>query len=336
MTQRYWTFISLVCLGCLLLAACEEEFDLPNVSFEPQIIVEGYIEAYKKDCDLCIEPTTQPAYVILTKSFAINEAFGEEEFEDSFVRGAEVSIKFGQDSIFLEDICLSELDPELRTTIIQRLGLTESLLGLDFSETEYCAYIDLSFASFEFNQQYDLRIALDSQIITATTTIPTPVTLDSISFRIPPGDTEFFKGLRQMLIYVDVPDSTRHFFRYFTQQNDKPMYKGNSSLSFFKSVFDDEIIKNFTAGVPLQKGEPRDSTFNTGSNRFGNFNRNDRYLLKWCTIDETHFNFWNSTEFNALNQGLFSSYTQTQSNIQGGIGVWGGYAVSFYGGKIGK
>ena len=30
------------------------------------------------------------------------------------------------------------------------------------------------------------------------------------------------------------------------------------------------------------------------------------------------------------NQGPFASYTRLQSNIVGGLGIWGGYSVSYY------
>lgn len=327
--------ILLLFLGLL---ACEEEFVPPAVQFNNDIVVEGYIEAYNTDCENCVPPSpARPVYVILTRSLPVHEAFGEEDFEELFVRNAKVSISFGQENIPLSDICLNDLDDATRQSMVERLGLNTSdlsLLGLDFNETNFCAYIDLVPRTFEAGLQYDLSIEIDTQRITASTTIPEPIPLDSIGFRVPPGDSLFFRQLRQMLIYLDTPDSTINYFRYFTQRNDEKMYKGNFSLSGFRSVLDDEIFSNYSSGLPLQRGEPRDSSFNTGGNLFGNYRQNDDYLLKWCTIDENHFNFWNSSEFNALNQGLFSTYTQTQSNINGGIGIWGGYSVSLYAGKV--
>ena len=59
-------------------------------------------------------------------------------------------------------------------------------------------------------------------------------------------------------------------------------------------------------------------------------NVGDSVLIKWTTIDEAHFDFWNTLEFSNANQGPFSSYTRLQSNINGGLGIWGGYSVSYY------
>ncbi|MEL6924369.1 MAG: DUF4249 family protein [Bacteroidota bacterium] len=49
-----------------------------------------------------------------------------------------------------------------------------------------------------------------------------------------------------------------------------------------------------------------------------------------ANIDAAHFDFWSTLEFNAVNQGPFSAYTRIASNVEGGLGIWGGYSVSFY------
>ena len=54
-------------------------------------------------------------------------------------------------------------------------------------------------------------------------------------------------------------------------------------------------------------------------------------VIKFCTIDLPHFNFWESFEIAAFNEGNpFSAPATINSNIQGGgIGVWGGYGVTY-------
>jgi hypothetical protein len=39
---------------------------------------------------------------------------------------------------------------------------------------------------------------------------------------------------------------------------------------------------------------------------------------------------WNTLEYSNSNQGPFSGYTRLDTNINGGLGIWGGYSVSYY------
>jgi hypothetical protein len=63
---------------------------------------------------------------------------------------------------------------------------------------------------------------------------------------------------------------------------------------------------------------------------FGLYTIGDSIGIKWCNIDKDHFEFWNTLEFSNANQGPFAGYTRIDSNIEGGLGIWGGYSVSFY------
>jgi hypothetical protein len=75
---------------------------------------------------------------------------------------------------------------------------------------------------------------------------------------------------------------------------------------------------------------PRTTRADVDPDEFGLYFVGDTISIKWCTIDEAHFDFWNTLEFSSANQGPFSSYTRLESNIEGGLGIWGGYSVSYY------
>jgi hypothetical protein len=50
-------------------------------------------------------------------------------------------------------------------------------------------------------------------------------------------------------------------------------------------------------------------------------------------MDKAHYEFWNSFQDEVLNTGnpFASSVTVIKSNILGdGLGIWGGYGVSFH------
>ncbi len=333
--MRNLYFWSILLLLLLFSLACEETFNAPNV-FNETIVVEGYIEAYTQPNSFT---NRRPAYVLLTKSIPLNMDFNPKEFENLFIHDAKVSINNGRETFNLTEICLNDLSEDNRKIIIETLGLNESdysLFGINFNTTNFCAYVD-NIRNYEIGATYQLKIEVNNQTLTANTTIPQHNPLDSIAFRLPPGDSAFFSrgSLRQMIISVaDRDELSNNYYRYFTRQNNKPLYKGNASISRFRSILEDKYFGNNDGTIPLPKGEPRDSTFNTGGNNFGNYNIGDEYLVKWCTIDKAQFDYWNAVESNVLNQGLFSSYAQPPSNIKGGIGFWGGASVSFYSGTV--
>ncbi|MBK7223573.1 MAG: DUF4249 family protein [Saprospiraceae bacterium] len=47
-------------------------------------------------------------------------------------------------------------------------------------------------------------------------------------------------------------------------------------------------------------------------------------------LDKVHFDFWKTRDFAANSGGPFSSYTRIKTNINGGLGIWGGYSVQNY------
>ncbi|MEM8524294.1 MAG: DUF4249 family protein [Bacteroidota bacterium] len=345
--KLFYLFIIVTLLG-LFFSSCEEAFTPPIIpGNRPVIVVESYIEAYG-EADAPHHPTNlgiipRPAYAILTNNVPFGSSFFVNNFDTLFVRGADVKISDGTRSFPLTEVCLSQLGEIERAELVESLGLNSadfSQLGLDFNETEFCAYIDLFSNKIEMNQQYTLTIEKDDVLLTATTSTPQLYPIDTIDFRLPPGDSAFFarNKIKQMIVKVTPVDTVTSYFRYFTQRNEEAMIKGNAPLSGFRSVIRSDVFGVGEEFVALPRGQARDSTFNTGSNAFGNYRIKDNYTLKWCTLDEKHYDFWNSTEFNALNQGFFSSYTQPQFNIEGegGIGIFGGYSVGYYKGEVPK
>jgi len=62
------------------------------------------------------------------------------------------------------------------------------------------------------------------------------------------------------------------------------------------------------------------------------FEVGDTVSLKFCTIDEEQFNFWNVYQSKVIASAnpLATSNNQLQSNIHGGLGVWTGYGATYY------
>ena len=291
----------------ILFTSCEEEYIPVNSGEGPKYVVEGYIEAGD-------DPL--PAYVILTRTFDFYSEIGPEQFSNAFVHDADVRVSDGTIEIVLDEICFEDLPPDIRQEVAAQFGF-----NADSLEVNFCVYIDV------FNQlqpqvgkTYDLRIEKDGDIITATTHLPEHVPLQNIHFLPPPGQAN--DSLAQLRVTISDPPGVRNYYRYFIATN------GGAFRTFFSSVEEDLFFDGKTFEFPLYN--PRTSGSDIDSDEFGLYIVGDSITIKWCSIDEAHFDFWNTLEFSNANQGPFSSYTRLQSNINGGLGIWGGYSVSYY------
>jgi Domain of unknown function (DUF4249) len=290
---------------CLSFIACEKEF-VPEVIPSNEIVVEGFIEA----------GSNLPPYVILTKNLPFFKELKQSDLANSFVKNADITITSGSKSVKMTGICWSTLSPNDKKTVGLLIGINPDSVSASF---DFCAYLDLS-GTFtpKAGDRYDLTIKAEGKTLTATTTIPRLVPLDSSLFLQPPGN----KGdtLAQLRAWINDPKGD-DFYAYFTSINGSGYARGQNS------VVDDKFFDGQNFKFNLFKSEPRD--FKGSSESYGLFQIGDTMSIKWCTIDQDHFEFWNTLEFNANNQGPFSSYTRVKSNINGGIGIWGGMNVSF-------
>lgn len=240
--------------------------------------------------------TGLPPYVILTKSSDYYATFYLDSINNYFVHNAVVKVSDGTDTITL---------PEL---YIDTGGVTLS------------AYVGFGMIGKE-EKTYSLWIEAEGTTLTAVTTIPKATPLDSIWYEpnvIPDNDTFIRLNCR----YSDPPEPG-NYVRYFTKENSQPFYPG------LNSVFSDDVVNGTTFNFSLDKGVDRNDTTQFYDGYF-QFRKGDTVVVKWCAIDESHFNFWRTLEFELNSQGSpFASPVVIQGNINGGLGIWGGYAPSY-------
>ena len=292
----------------LTVLSCEQEFIPASVDLPQRIVVEGYIEAGA-------EP--QPPFVILTRSSPFFSEFNVEDFNDNFVSGAQVRISNGQDTVQLEEVCIDELSPLEKQIARELFGLPIDSLGFNF-----CVYIDMSFSMVgEEGKAYTLMVEAEGQEIRAVTSIPESVAIDSLRFREPPGEPN--DTLAQLLGYLQDPAGIPNFYRYQVGVNGGPVISPGASVS------DDRLFDGEEIEFPLFSPVPRGST-EIDLETFGFYTVGDTITVKWMAIDKAHFDFWNTVEFNTVNQGPFSSYTLIESNVEGGLGIWGGISATYY------
>jgi hypothetical protein len=308
MTIKYLGFAFLCIVG---LFACEKEFSPDLATTADDIVVEGYIEAVPAGRQAI------PAYVLLTKAIPFFKEITS--FSDTYVRGAEIWVSDGKDSTRLQEFCWKDLDSTTKKLAALNFGIDLDSVNANFN---FCAYIDFAQrVKPVVGKTYFLRIKTkEGTIMTAQTTIPRLVSIDTAAFIKPPG-TNKNDSMAQMRPTIRDPKGP-DFYRYFTAVN------GSSYLVRRNSVVDDGFFDGQKTTFNLLNTQPRPK--NDPPENFGLFRRGDTVSIKYCTIDKAHFDFWSTLEFNSNNGGPFASYTKVKHNIVGGLGIWGGYAVSYY------
>ena len=298
--------VSIFC--CLLfLVSCETEYTPVNDGEGPKYVVEGFIEAGERPF---------PPYVLLTRTLDFYGEIGPDEFTNSFVHDADVRVSDGSIEVQLFEVCLNDLDSATRVAVAAQFGFNADSLAIDF-----CAYLDvLGQLHPEIGKTYTLNIKVGNDIVSAVTTIPHHVPFDSLHFQAPPGEPN--DTLAQMRCSVSDPAGERNFYRYLLATNSGELETPFSSVT--EDLFFDG--KSFE----FQLFNPATDDGDVDPEVFGLYFVGDTITVKWCNMDEDHFNFWNTLEFSNNNQGPFSSYTRLDSNINGGLGIWGGYSVSYY------
>jgi hypothetical protein len=171
----------------------------------------------------------------------------------------------------------------------------------------------------ELNQTYIIEIQVAGKYYTAQTTIPALVKPDSVWFE--KTETDDTSGLIR-LVLQDNP-GTENYYRTLT----KRLGKDEKFVPTFTSVFSDKAFNGKRLDISLSRG---------GSNLLDI--ENDRYyyvgdtiILKFCSIDKPHYEFWNTIQNQAITSAnpFTVSDSKIKSNIENGLGFWGGYAISY-------
>lgn len=296
---QLYIFITLVSV----FAACTEPF-VPDTSPEAKIVVEGFITA---------GDNALPPYVFITKSIPFFDSIDLNQFSENFVNDAVVQVTFEDQVYELNPIC--EVPAAFEEAAEELLGFNPNS-----TEIEVCIYVDLfQQIPIKINMPYYLDIEVDGEHYTANTTIPRAVELSNFRWDEPPGEAN--DTLARLFTTIEEPPGP-DFYRILISNNDGPF------IAPFASVTNDLLFENRAFETPvnnvLEPGEEIDP------NTFGLWKVGDSTIIRWMTIDEAHFNFWNTRDFNANSGGPFSSYTRVDGNVDGALGIWGGYHQKDY------
>ncbi|MFM7055176.1 MAG: DUF4249 domain-containing protein [Bacteroidota bacterium] len=173
----------------------------------------------------------------------------------------------------------------------------------------------------EVGKTYSLQIKLpDGRQLSSVTTIPVPVELDSVWFRlIPENDSLGWAWAR-----ISDPPQAGNCFRWFA----KRLGKDNDYLAPLGSVSDDRFYNGLSFDFAATRGSVPNSTAPDDNNEeAGLFKSGDTIAVRFCSITQESFRFWRSAESQVTSNGNpFGAPASLKSNITGGIGIWEGYS----------
>lgn len=162
----------------------------------------------------------------------------------------------------------------------------------------------------EVGVPYLLEIFAEGQTVTGKTTIPKIIGIDSLYYRQEidqtNGDTNMFVTFE----FNDGPEQNN--YRLFGRRGADSILIGWGAADF-SNEFDDELLNN----------GKRPYSF------FRPFKYSDTLDLYLTSIGRKEYLFWTSYDDAKNNGGPFATPVEAKSNIQGGIGSFTGYAVSY-------
>ena len=301
-----YTVVTFMIATGLLLLSCETEYEPDTSQYPVEYVVEGFIELANQDV---------PTVIYVSRTLPFFDRIDSDALKESFVRDAEVTVTMeGGESVTLTEICVDELDPAIAEAFRDLLLVTGVFRDL-------CVYVDLNNEIEKRpNTRYNLEIIAGDDVLTAATTIPDTVPANRLFHEAAPGNVD--DQFRDFGIEFTDPVGQVDFYRTLTGVNSLPLYSNNASV--FDDVFFDGQTFSFPIPRPVYPGDE------VSIDSVGLYTVGDTVQLKWMTLDAEHYDFWSSLEFDSNSGGPFASYTRANSNVDGALGIWGGYSAYYY------
>lgn len=298
-----------ILLLLLPLFGCEQDLTIDLPEGKEKLVVEGHIEQ------------GAPPVVVLTRTVPVFSEISLASLQESFVHGAQITVSNEGQSYILREVSSTALTEELREAVSVQMGISKALLRGNGGFQFYVYTTDELLG--ELGESYSLYINHDGQSLSAVTTIPQLNPIDSL-WLVPHPDPEQ-DSLKTLYYRYSDPDTLGNSIRYSTKRNSEPFFPG-----LFTSVFNDELVNGSTISFPLDRGEPKGQQ-EIDEDLYSYFGVGDTITVRWAAIDLPHYRFWYSLENEQNSNGSpIGTPNITQSNIQGGLGIWGGYGVTYH------
>jgi len=305
----------------LVASGCQQKIEVELPTDEPVFVVEGTI--FQGEAPLVFVGESQ-GYFDPVDANSVGQAF---------LPGAVVTISDGTTAAELEELCTSNLPPELLETAAEILGFPDTVLA----ELDLCVYTSFDPAWRGMaGTTYALDVVIEETNMQASTTIVPAVPIDSAWFQSP-GTID---SLGLMYAQFTDPDTLGNAYRWFAKRiNLRPEWdplagqvKDDSFIAPLGSVTDDAFFNGLSFEFSAFRGATANSTawddqFATSSEA-GYFKSGDTVVVRMCSIDQSVFQAIRSYETLILSQGSpFAPPSLMMTNVDGGIGLWAGYGV---------
>jgi len=278
-------------ISILIIAfSCTKDIEIELPEAEEKIVVEGWIEQ------------NQYPIVVLTTNSPYFDKFDSTALMDMFITEAKVIVSDG--------------------TTTEHLAFTINFQNLENADWPMVYFVGDTLKG-EIGKTYTLSIEAEGKTLTAFTTIPQIIESDSLWFKVDEGQDSlgYLWGL-----YSDDPN-TNSYFRFFT----KRLGRDNVYTPTYGSIVEDKFFSGDTLEFSLVRGIGSYTAADAyDDDELGYYKIGDTVVFRLTTIDQAHYNFWRTAEQEIMmGQNPFSSPVQIRSNIEGGLGVWGGYAADY-------
>lgn len=303
-------------LLALFLSACEKEItvDLPEMPTE--LVVEGTIEP------------GAPPFVVLTRTQSYFAPTDLSSLAGMFVGGATVTVTADGSTWTLEEVPTNALSADLRARAAEHTGLDPMVLALVGIPVYTLSGGELLGVA---GTTYRLDIAAAGKSLSAASTIPHPVALDSVWFQLAlerPGDD----SLGYAWARITDPDTLGNGYRWMAKRINRRAngaMKDPAYISPLGSSYNDKYVNGLTfdftqvRGRQYYSGQPEDD-----NEELGYFKVGDTIAVKALSIGRKEYDFYSSYDTNVGSAGdLFSTPANVKSNISGGLGIWAGRGV---------
>ncbi len=290
----------------LLFSGCEREITIQLPEPPNAITIEGYIE------------NDSFPVVILTKSIQYFEPINMNNLTNIFVKGAKVQVVVDNDTIALHEFTAPQPGGSAITIYTNPL-----LIG-------------------KTGKTYALLVETGDQKLSAITTIPDIVPIDSFNFeKVDSTNTIFLPekhdSLYRLLGYFKDPAGQTDYYRYWTSRTSMRLaylnalspYTENGNSAFKTDFLDGQYMN----GAWLVGSKVRGDTLAEDEEYF---KYGDTVSVKWGKIDKAQYDFWDTYTNNLNGSGPFSPPIIVKTNVKGGNGIWAGIAAVYYKGIVVK
>ena len=274
-------YLNLLAFSIILLSSCvEPNFEVED--YQSQIVIDGWIEQGKYP------------QVLLTLSAPYFSEIDSVSLRNYSLTRAKVSVSNGE--------------------------ITE-VLTLKPNDAYFPPYMYVGTSlKGEVGKSYTLTVEYAGVKAIATTTIPEPVSIDSLWFALDQGKD----SLGYIWVQFTDKPSRKNYYRTLTQiKNTDSKYIPNYFPNWNDDYFDGQKVE-----ISLFKGNK------TSTNKTDQvyYQVGDTISLKFTAIDKASYDFWNTFQKEILNTGnpFASTNARVQTNVTNGLGIWCGYGSSYY------